>query len=267
MDAVGDACRAVFGLDAARILPLHGGDLSEVVRVTLADGRDVVAKQGPMVAREARMLDAIAAADVPAPQVLGVGTDVLFLEALDETRPTSDHWARFGEDLARLHATRADRYGWNEDYAFGPVLIYNAPADDWPTFWAERRLRPFVAHLPPGLGARVETLARRLPDLLPAAPTPGLMHGDLWTGNVLATAAAIHLIDPACYYGDGEVDLAMLHLFGGPGPGFTEAYGPLAPGWQTRRAVYSLFPALVHVRLFGAGYHAMADRFLAAAGA
>ncbi len=266
MDTVRQAVREALHDDIARRLPLHGGDLSEVMLFELAGGGPVVAKRGAMVGREARMLEAIAAAGVPAPKVLGLWGDVLFIEALEEVRPGPDLWARFGEDLARLHATRGGGYGWPEDYAFGPVAIPNATAEDWPGFWAERRLLPFLPHLPAALARRVDGLARRLPELLPAQPVPGLLHGDLWTGNLLTTARAIYLIDPACYHGDGEVDLAMLHLFGGPGPGFEEGYGALAPGWKTRRAVYSLFPALVHVRLFGAGYHAMAERFLTAAG-
>jgi len=267
MDALRAAVRDVFHVAATRLVPLHGGDLSDVTRIDLDDGRTVVAKEGPMVACEGRMLEAIAATGMPAPRVLGLAGTVLFLEALDETRAEPLHWPRFGEDLARMHATPGAGYGWPEDYAFGPVAIPNAAAADWPGFWAERRLLPFLPHLPSRLAARVEALARRLPDLLPAAPRPGLLHGDLWGGNLLPTTDAIHLIDPACYHGDGEVDLAMLHLFGSPGPGFYEGYGALAPGWEQRRAAYSLFPALVHVRLFGAGYHGMVERFLSAAGA
>lgn len=266
MEELRAACLEVFAQAPARVSPLHGGDLSEVLRLSLADGTEVVAKLGPMVDREARMLAAIAAAGVPAPRVLGLSGTVLFLEALDEVRPGPVQWARFGEDLARLHATLGARYGWEEDYAFGPVMIYNAPTADWPSFWAERRLLPFVAQMERDLGARVEKLARRLGELLPAAPAPALLHGDLWTGNLLATREAIHLIDPACAFGDREVDLAMLHLFGGPGPGFSQSYGALPPGWEVRRAVYSLFPALVHLRLFGPGYRGMVDRFLTAAG-
>ena len=267
MEALAAACLDVFGSRPARVTPLHGGDLSEVAWLVLEDGREVVAKQGPMVAREARMLAGLAAADVPAPHVLGQSATVLFLDALQEVRPGPDHWARFGADLARLHGTIGDSYGWGEDYAFGPVPIYNASTETWPAFWAERRLLPFVAGMERGLGARVEALARRLDDLLPRTPSPALLHGDLWTGNLLATADAIQLIDPACYFGDPEVDLAMLHLFGGPGAGFHDAYGPLAPGWEQRRTVYSLFPALVHLRLFGAGYRGMVERFLDAVGA
>lgn len=266
MDTLSAACAEVLGARPVSRRPLHGGDLSEVLRLTLDNGCDVVAKTGPMVAREARMLAAIVEAGAPAPKVLGVAGDVLLMEALDETAPAGDAWAQLGRDLAALHAVTGAAYGWPEDYAFGAVEIPNAPAADWPAFWAERRLLPFLPHLPRALAARVERLAARLRDLLPKAPPPALLHGDLWLGNLLAgPGGRLHLIDPASYHGDAEVDLAMLHLFGRPGPGFSEGYGPLAPGWQARRAIYALFPALVHVRLFGAGYHGMAEGFLAAA--
>jgi len=266
MDPLSGACRDVFGRALRARQPLHGGDLSEVTLVELDDGQRVVAKEGPLVAREARMLAALAAADAPVPRVLGLSGPVLFLEALTEGRAGPAAWARFGADLARLHGTLGAGYGWHEDYAFGPVAIGNGGAENWPDFWADRRLRPFLPHLPRALALRVERLADRLPDQLPARPAAALLHGDLWAGNLLPASGRIKLIDPACYYGDREVDLAMLHLFGAPGDGFWQGYGALEPGWQPRRAIYALFPALVHVRLFGAGYHAMAERFLGSAG-
>jgi fructosamine-3-kinase len=74
-------------------------------------------------------------------------------------------------------------------------------------------------------------------------------------------------IDPACYFGHGEVDLAMLTLFGQPPPEFWESYGPPEPGWEERRIAYQLFPALVHLRLFGGAYAGMVDRLLTRLGA
>src|SRR5690606_6786281 len=103
---------------------------------------------------------------------------------------------------------------------------------------------------------------------LPRRPAPALLHGDLWSGNVLAEGGCVTgLIDPACYYGHCEVDLAMLRLFGRPRSVFFEAYGPLEPGHAERLAIYQLWPALVHLRLFGASYRPLVERLLDEAGA
>jgi fructosamine-3-kinase len=93
---------------------------------------------------------------------------------------------------------------------------------------------------------------------------PARLHGDLWSGNVLwGRDGKAWLIDPAAYGGHREVDLAMLRLFGSPGPQFTAAYEerfPLAPGHAERVELYQLFPLLVHAALFGGGYAASAER-------
>jgi fructosamine-3-kinase len=111
-------------------------------------------------------------------------------------------------------------------------------------------------------------VAERLPDLLPPSPPPAFLHGDLWSGNILVSEGKLAaLVDPACYGGHCEVDLAMLTLFDTPPDEFWDAYGALDPGWEDRRSLYQLFPALVHLRLFGATYETMVERLLAQIGA
>lgn len=258
---------ALLGTTASGERILHGGDLSSVLRLDTRDGRRVVAKAGPRVAVEARMLGAMAAAGAPAPAVLAVGDGVFVMEDLGADEGPGGAWADLGAVLRGLHGATGETCGWPEDYAFGPVAIPNGPMDDWPAFWAERRLLPSCAAITADLACRVEALAARLPDLLPRHPRPALLHGDLWSGNVMARGGrVIGLIDPACYYGDPEVDLAMLSLFGSPSPALQASYGPLDPGWETRRSIYQLWPALVHLRLFGAGYRGLVARCLDAAG-
>ncbi|PJE32027.1 Fructosamine-3-kinase [Pseudooceanicola antarcticus] len=257
-----------IGAPLAEARALHGGDLSEVFAVTFADGRRRVAKLSALAEQEGRMLQALAQAGAPVPQVHEARPGLLLLEALEETRPGPQGWTRLGEALRLLHAAPAplSRYGWHEDYAFGALPIpagADPAATDWPDFWARARLLPASRPLPGDLRQRIEALCTRLPQFLPARPGPALLHGDLWTGNLLfGPGDRVHLIDPACYLGDPEVDLAMLHLFGRPGPGFAEAYGALAPGWEERRAIYQLWPALVHLRLFGMGYRGMVEDLL-----
>ena len=253
------AALAGIGGEAAAIHPLQGGDLSEVLRVVLQDGREVVAKTGELVAREARMLAALERAGARVPRVLALVGSVMLLEKLGKSASTDADWTDLGTSLRRLHKARGGAYGWDEDYAFGKVAIDNRPLADWPQFWAERRLLSLQAELPAGIRARLEALARRLPDLLPARPRPALLHGDLWLGNILFSAGKAWLIDPACYHGHSEVDLAMLTLFGDLPPAFWKRYKHLAPGWQERRAAYQLWPALVHMVLFGGDYHALVE--------
>ena len=147
------------------------------------------------------------------------------------------------------------------------MRVDNSWSDAWPDFWGQRRLLNQAPYLPAGLGHRIEALVRDLPEHLPRHPVPSLLHGDLWGGNVLVAGSRISgLIDPACYYGHAEVDFAMLGLFDRPGPALFAAYGGPEPGYDARLPIYQLWPALVHLRLFGAGYRKLVERLLTAVG-
>ncbi|MFC0147560.1 fructosamine kinase family protein [Sphingobium scionense] len=241
---------------------IAGGDLSFVARLSLGCGDTVIAKRGDRVVDEARMLAAIAATGMPVPQILAVQDDLLLLEDLPSGGRLVRNWAHLAELLDRLHAPDHTAYGWDCDYAFGDVPIGNSRTDNWVAFWAEQRLRCHVPHLSSQLAHRVERLADRLGEHIPQRPTAVLLHGDLWGGNILVGQDQISgVIDPACYHGDREVDLAMLSLFDQPPEIFHEACG-LAQGWEERQPVYRLWPLLVHVRLFGGAYHQQAGACL-----
>ncbi len=256
-----------LGSEVRSTQTLQGGDLSDVFRVDLSDGRSILVKSGPLVGREARMLLAIRDTGAQVPAILWSGDQLLCLEWLQETRAARAGWQALGKTLHVLHAAAGSDYGWDEDYAFGLLKIDNRACADWPAFWAERRLLPFVTDLAPPLANRVETLAMDVQNRLPKTPTPALLHGDLWTGNTLFSGPHAWLIDPASYHGDAEVDLAMLELFGRPDVAFWEGYGKTMPGREARRPIYQLWPALVHLSLFGPPYRAMVERLLDQAGA
>lgn len=266
MSAFAARVAALTGVPEDRLERLAGGDLSEVLLLKRADGRCTVAKGGPAVGTEAAMLRALADAGVPAPAVEGEHEGVLLLEHVENDGVFSaPAWAEIGAALRRLHDRHGERYGWPVDYRLGTVELDNRQSSDWPRFWAEQRLIATASVLDRPWRERIDTLARRLPDLLPKAPPPSHLHGDFWTGNILVSESSLAaLIDPACYHGHSEVDLAMLTLFDTPPDDFWEAYGDLEPGWERRRDAYQLFPALVHLRLFGASYSGMVDRLLSA---
>jgi fructosamine-3-kinase len=146
----------------------------------------------------------------------------------------------------------------------------NDPTEDWASFYAERRLLPLasiavqrgvLSHA--GVEA-VERVCARMSDLCGPVEPPARLHGDLWSGNVMAgTDGRPWLVDPSAYGGHREIDIAMLVLFGAPSPRVLPAYeeeAPLAAGWRERLALNQLLPLLVHAALFGGSYGAAAER-------
>jgi len=244
----------LVGPTVTAVRPLSGGDLSQVFRLTFEDGGTLIAKHAPTAVAEADMLRAIRAAGAPAPEVKGAEGDWLLMEDVEAGGSLASAWPDLARTLTCLHARTGAAYGWPADHAFGPVRIENLPSLDWPGFWADRRLRCHLPYVRSDLGRRIARLADRLHDLLPQYPAPSLLHGDLWGGNVLVSGSRVAaLIDPACYHGDREVDVAMLTLFDRPPRSFFDALA-LEPGWERRLPIYRLWPLIVHLRLFGDSY-------------
>lgn len=249
-----EAAERLLGRPVAAVRPLSGGDLSQVFRLTFEDGATLVAKHAPTAEAEADMLRAMLAAGAPAPEVKGAEGDWLLMEDVEGGGSLASAWPDLARTLTCLHARTGAGYGWPTDHAFGPVRIENRPSSEWPSFWADRRLRCHLSYVRPQLARRIERLADRLNDLLPRHPKASLLHGDLWGGNVLVSGARVAaLIDPACYHGHREADVAMLTLFDRPPRSFFDALA-LEPGWEERLPIYRLWPLVVHLRLFGDSY-------------
>jgi fructosamine-3-kinase len=252
--AAADAALRLLGRPVADVRRLAGGDLSQVFRLVFQDGAPIIAKHGATAVAEAAMLRSISASGAPAPVVHAAEGEWLLMEEIAHDGAVHAAWPDLARALGLLHAVRESRYGWFADHAFGRVRIENGWAETWPSFWAERRLRCHLPYLPMDLARRIERLADRIEILLPGRPDAALLHGDLWGGNILVAQGRVRaLIDPACYYGDREADLAMLSLFDRPPPSFFESLA-LAAGWRERQPIYRLWPLLVHLRLFGRPY-------------
>lgn len=282
---VAGVCRAT-GLssdEALRTRPVGGGCINQAVEVRTSRGTYFLKWNRDADRRffeaEADGLAALARAgavktpEVAARSALDEPVPWLLLEWIDEGRPSRESWTRLGRRLAALHrpGTGSGQYGWHADNVIGSLPQPNGWTRSWPEFWVRRRIRPLVGKLCAGgaLSARqvavLEAAADSMAELVgPAAEADGhsLLHGDLWSGNVLFDDAGDPvLIDPAVYVGHREVDLAMARLFGGFAPAFYRAYEeawPLRLGHEARRSAYQLYPLLVHARLFGGGYASQA---------
>lgn len=268
------------GLRPSRLAPLSGGCIGEVWRVAMPDGTTLVAKTANNAANgelsvEGWMLGYLAErAPLPVPEVVHCDDQLLlmtFVEAGDAIDEAAEQDAACL--LAALHDVTGSTFGLERDTVIGGLHQPNAPSTSWIEFFRERRLLHMareardIGRLPAALMDRIELLADQLPDWIDDSARPALIHGDLWTGNVLVRRGRIAgLVDPAIYYADPEIELAFATLFGTFGSAFFQRYGelrPLRPGFfEWRCDLYNLYPLLVHVRLFGGSYVGEVARIL-----
>lgn len=270
-------CLAACGMrgKVRRESSLGGGFQAEVRLIELDHGEVIVGKfslLGDRLVEEENGLRLLRATNtVAVPEVLGATTGALFLEYVAASPLGTDEWSRFGQALAALHGTDVGpTYGLDHDNHLGATLQPNTPSADWARFNQTCRFGPLRAQLGAlGLveGAECSVLDRliaTLPDILPAAPKPALLHGDLWNGNALGSGRGVVLIDPAVSKGDGLADVAMMQLFGGFPAAVFDAYAETAnvdlsaPEALQRLAVYMLYHVLNHWLLFGRGYASQA---------
>ncbi|TDD19838.1 fructosamine kinase family protein [Nonomuraea diastatica] len=250
----------------------HGRRLQ---RGVLNDGREVFVKSGQGGGRRSEMFASEAAGlrwlgeAIAVPEVIEAGPDRLVVSWVRQEPPSAAAAERFGRALARLHGEGADGFGAPWPGFIAELPMDNAPAADWPSFYASRRVLPFLrqARLPARDVSLVERAVDRFAEVAGPAGPPARIHGDLWSGNVLWSGGSGVLVDPAAHGGHRETDLAMLDLFGLPYLdrvlGAYREEWPLAEGWRERVPLHQLHPLLVHVVLFGGGYR---DALMSAVG-
>ncbi len=230
-----------------------------VLKMPLRDDHDLII--------EARMLHYLKAhSQLPVPQILMETSDILLLSFHQGSHffsPTVER--EIAHQLARLHSIRADAYGLPFDTLIGALPQPNTQASSWIEFFSQYRLCYMAkiafdaGQLPRPMLQQIEHLSSRLNSFLDEPPYPALIHGDLWSGNVLATYdTATAFIDPAIYYADHEIELAFINLFHTFGDAFWNPYQDLKPirpeFFEVRQHIYNLYPLLVHVTLFGGSY-------------
>lgn len=261
---------SLIGRPITRLEPLHGGCIAEVYRLHVADGDDFVAKvahQDGKLHIEGAMLQYLTDhSQLPLPRVVHTSPDLLIMTHL----PGNSHFGASEQEhaadlLAQLHSVTAPYFGLDFDTLIGSLHQPNPPAEAWIPFFAEHRLLYMgdvalrAGELPTRMMRRLEAFCEHLDRWLIEPDQPALIHGDMWTTNILAHQGRITgFLDPAIYYAHPEIELAFSTLFGTFSTPFFRRYdelNPISTGFfEERRDIYNLYPLLVHVRLFGVSY-------------
>ena len=201
------------------------------------------------------------------PEVISFGETAslqfIVLEFVEEKVKSSAYWETLGHQLAALHRNSSDIFGLDHDNYVGSLRQVNTADTNWIEFFIEKRLQVQLKmaldkkRLSHDVIRQFEILFKKLQTLLPPE-NPSLLHGDLWSGNLITNSCGEPcLIDPAVYFGNREAEISFTNLFGGFSPRFYQSYFddfPVNPGFEERVDIYNLYPLLVHVNLFGSGY-------------
>jgi fructosamine-3-kinase len=254
---------------------IGGGCINQAFRVWDAQQSYFVklnkAKQVSLFEAEALALQELSATQsirVPRSICWGVAATQSYLVLEWINLDGAPDWSAMGRQLAQLHRTSSQEFGWHRENVIGETPQPNPWTQDWAEFFAEHRIKYQLelAHRNGGRFSHAESLLNQIPQLLKNhSPEPSLVHGDLWSGNAAFAQTGPVVFDPAAYYGDREVDLAMTGLFGGFPEAFYQGYQaawPLNPGYQQRKALYNLYHVLNHFNLFGGGYASQADQMM-----
>lgn len=261
------------------IQAMGGGCVGDVYLAQLADGDKVVAKIDPQkrsgLTVEGRMLRYLTThTQLPVPGVRFSSDQVLVMDYIaGESRFNELAQHHAAELLAKLHFITAPTFGFEFDTLIGGLPQPNPAYPSWIAFFREQRLvymareAARAGRLPQDTLNRVERFGEHVDRWLLEPEKPALIHGDVWTTNVLARGGIIQaFLDPAIYFAHHEIELAFITLFDTFSHAFFQTYQclrPIAPGFFEERCdIYNLYPLLVHVRLFGGSYVSAVERVL-----
>ena len=288
--SISNAITTLFGenVQIERGFPVQGGDINKSYGIQLSNGNLLFMKSNEkskvdFFVKEAHNLKAIAKTNtIATPKILGFGTEdgedvgysFLLLDFVELGNLDADFWEKFAETLGNMHKSTTEAFiskedlgegkifGFYEDNYIGKTKQINSPKKTWVDFFRENRLAPQFKMAEKYFSTEdsklIDKLLDNLADFLIEPRSPSLLHGDLWAGNVMCdTKTQAMLIDPACYVGHPEADIAMTELFGGFSDRFYAAYkntGLLQPQYKERRDLYNLYHLLNHLNMFGESY-------------
>jgi len=172
---------------------------------------------------------------------------------------------KLGKGLGELHLKSAESnpkmFGFPVEGFIGTTDQKKGLEDNWIDCFLNLRIVPQLLSLKSRILDKeiINKVKEKIKsELLNHKPINALVHGDLWSGNAGIDKSGKGVIfDPASWWADNEVDIAMTKLFGGFRKEFYEEYHkvfPIKNGFEKRIIIYNFYHILNHANMFGGGY-------------
>lgn len=279
MDTLKEQLSITLNKEVQSIDFFTGGQIGDIYKVHTVDESYILKTSQPSdkLIIEANMLGDINKYKIAVPKVYDVTETHLLLEYIKETKQANcTQEIEAAKILTALHSvTNESRmYGYYYDTSIASFSQKNEQTQyNWTLFLGQMRIMP-MAKICYDKGAiskqileRLEGLCRELYKRIDMSMiTPSLLHGDLWSGNILFNMNGAVLIDPAIYFGDREMELAFILMFNTFGETFFDSYTEMHPlsedFYNTKVPLYQIYPILVHVALYSGSYVGQLEQIL-----
>ena len=188
--------------------------------------------------------------------------ELLLMEWIDMNNSDQQ---KLGKGLGEMHIEsnkfNPNSFGYPIDGYIGTTNQIKGWEKNWVKCFINLRIEPQLAIL--GESFLETNITNKLKSKIESQlndhePFNSLVHGDLWSGNIGINQMNKGVIfDPACWWADCEVDIAMTRLFGNFRNEFYENYHKIIPikkGFQKRTIIYNFYHILNHANMFGGNY-------------
>ncbi len=211
---------------------------------------------------EAKQLQELQKHKLNTPRVFYVNKKFLILEKIENSAIFNEMQA--AKEIAKLHSINNEKFGFDYNTLLASFMQENTYSSDFCTFFINQRLKPMfeIANKKVSFSFEMKKAFLKLLEIAPKfckeTITPSLIHGDLWSGNIIFNQKGLFFIDPALYFADKEVELSFIAFFHTFSNNFFREYQKYhklgSNFWEEKIYFYQLYPILVHIALYGTSY-------------
>ena len=200
------------------------------------------------------------------PSIVYHSNELLIMDFIENNNiKNKDFQEILANEILNIHSITNNKYGFNFDAQIGGLKQSNEFNNDWSVFFKEKRLGMIFEiinkkmSMPEIINKKIEHLLKNFDNFIPKNPKISLLHGDLWSGNILFNnGKLVGLIDPGIYFGHNELEIAYLTWFKYVDDKFLNYYSDrfkIDKYYYKYEPVYQLYFSLLNVYLWDRDFY------------
>tara|TARA_B100000579_G_scaffold437877_1_gene469623 strand:+ start:3207 stop:4082 length:876 start_codon:yes stop_codon:yes gene_type:complete len=178
------------------------------------------------------------------------------------------------KSIVQIHKIKNNLYGFDFNTQMGGLKKINEYEKNWVNFYVNKRFNTIFelankkANMGRIINKKLTFILNNMNNFIPQNPSPNLLHGDLWEGNILFKEKKfVGFIDPGSFFGHSEMEVAYLRWFNPPfvDSKFLDKYNDyitLDKNYLNYEPIYQLYYALCNVALWDKSYIKEVNRLL-----